>query len=132
MAFPLLNKVAITAGGYLLAALLGWLLLGAREDIGKIREQCNTRIASAVAASERNAREALSEAHGRELAQRDALLQAERSALRAARTEAERAALDASEANAMIVRLREAAEDAGNVEDCLLQPVPGAIVDSVR
>ena len=130
----MLTKLAVTVGGYAVAALLGWLLLETRENLGEVRESCNTRVAEAAAESERAVRETLSEAHQREIAQRDALLRAERSALRAARSQAEVAIADASEANAIILRLKAAAEreNATLSEKCLLQPVPGPILDGMR
>lgn len=121
--------------GWPLLAVMTWLYLGQRDETAKQVELCNAQKLTAIVQAERIARERLSEAHRRELEQRDAIIRAERSALAAARSDAERAHISASEASATIERLKQAAEDSDDAtieQVCLLTPVPVDLVDSLR
>ncbi len=59
----------LTAGGYIAAALLGFLLLQAKQEIGEQIGQCNTDKATAVAEAEALTRQVEREAADRALAQ---------------------------------------------------------------
>ena len=120
--------------GYGVAALLFWLWLGLKEDLARQVELCNQDKLRSVAEAENIAREALQEAHRREIAERDSIIAGQRKALALAATGATEATTKAEQAQATAERLiREAreAENATIVQTCVVTPVPDDLVTSI-
>jgi hypothetical protein len=101
------------------------LYLGARDDLARQTEECNTDKITAIAEAEKVTREALAAAH------RDALAQLARQAEAADRAR-EIAEEVAREAAARPVEVREVIREVYDEDQCLGAPVPGAILDSLR
>ena len=121
--------------GWPIALMFFFFWLGLKEDLAQQVELCNQQKLETVATAERLAREALSEAHQRELDERAALLQDETEARRLADMAREVAEDGAIAAQETIRRLTEEARGAENAtieQVCLLTPVPDDILDDLR
>ena len=131
---PLFLK-AIPWLGYPIALMFFFFWLGLKEDLAQQVELCNQQKLETVAIAERLAREALSEAHSRELAERASLLQDEQEARRLAdmaREMAEDGAIAAQETIRRLQREAETDENATLAQLCLGADIDLAIIDGLR
>ena len=124
------NSIGLTAGGYVAAAVLFWLWLGARDDVAQAVELCNQQKLVAVAEAENLAREASEAAFQRRLADIEAQLALEQEA----RLRASQGRLEAdSRAEAAIARLNAMIRDIEETENapigqiCTTTDVPADI-----
>ena len=115
----------VTAGGYLIAAFLFWLLLETKEDLGAEIAQCNADKMTAIAEAERVTRTALQDAMNREVARLEEILEAERNA----RMIAENRRL---EAEARLPEVRTIIREVANEDACIDTSVPDAVLNSLR
>lgn len=115
----------VTAGGYVAAALLFWLLLEAREDLGAEIAQCNADKIEAVAEAERITREAMQIAMDERVAQLEARLWDESNARRIA----EEARV---EAESRLPEVRTIIREVASEDACIDTTVPDAVLDSLR
>lgn len=127
-------NIGLTAAGWVVAAILGGLLLRTTQQLGEAKEECNTRIAIGVAEAEKVAREAHTAALRLRLQDMDRLVQDEREARVMADMAREEAEDQANTAQATIRDLmREGDEDDAPIElACLNVNVPADALDSVR
>ena len=116
---------AVTAGGYVLAGFLFWLLLEAREDLGEEREQCNSDKLAAVAAAEEALRNATIDSYEERIQQLEKIAADEV----AARAIAEQAAIEAA---ARPAEVREIIREVASENSCIDTAVPDAVLDSLR
>lgn len=121
----LLSRYGLVVAGYGLAALFGWLYVGAKGDLAAEREACNTRIVE----SARRAAEAVSVAKAENYEKQIAELQeiADREA--AARTRAEAVA---EEARKRPERVRTVIREVASENECIDTVVPDAVLDGLR
>jgi CHASE3 domain sensor protein len=120
-----MNWMAITAGGYGAAAVFLWLWIGAQSDIKAEIERCNTEKLAAV----QEATEALRESEIAAYEERIAQLEQKAADLDEARRIASEAA---TEAQNRPERVRTVVREVTSRENCLSQPVPAAVIDSLR
>ena len=121
--------------GWVLLVIMTGLYLGKRDDLAEAVEICNQQKLETVATAERLAREALSEAHQRELDERAALLQDETEARRLAdmaREVAEDGAIAAQKTIRRLQREAETDENATLAQLCLGADIDLAIIDGLR
>lgn len=120
-----LTKITISVGGYVASAIFLGLYVGAKSDIKAEIERCNTEKLAAV----QEATEALRDAQVASYEARIAEL--EQIALDEAR--ARRIAQEAAEAAAgRPERVRTVIREVSSENSCLGQPVPAAVLDSLR
>jgi hypothetical protein len=117
-------RLALTAGGYLLAAGLFWLWLGARDDLAQAIAQCNADKQTAIAEAEAVARASADAAYAQRIAQLEERNRRIMNALEAAREEAELAMARPAETRRIIERVVD-------TDACLSAPVPADIRDSL-
>lgn len=113
----------LTVGGWAGTLLFFAMYLGVRDDLAAEIERCNTDKMSAVAAAERVARDAMAEAMGDALAEREQML---RDAQRAREIAEEAARLAESRVPEVIEVIRE------STDACITAAVPDDIVDRLR
>lgn len=118
-------NIWLTIGGYASAAVLLWLLLETREELGAQIEQCNTEKITAIAEAERLTREVLDAAHAEQIAQLQSRLQAERNA----RVIAEEARV---EAESRIPEVRTIIREVASENSCIDTIIPGAVIERLR
>jgi hypothetical protein len=82
-----------------MAGILGWLLIGAKQDVAREIEACNTRTALSVSDAEKAAREATERAYDERLAKLAAMADTEARARLSLQ-----AALEAAESRPPVVR----------------------------
>lgn len=116
---------AVTAGGYVLAATLFWLLLETREDLGEERAQCNADKLAAVAAAEEALRNAQIESYEQRIADLEQIA-ADETRAREIAVEAARAAESRPE------RVRTVVREVASENSCIDTAVPDAVLDSLR
>lgn len=120
-----LTKITISVGGYVASAIFLGLYVGAKSDIKAEIERCNTEKLAAV----QEATEALRDAQVASYEARIAEL--EQIALDESR--ARRIAQEAAEAAAgRPERVRTVIREVSSENSCLGQPVPAAVLDSLR
>lgn len=127
----MLSRWWVTAAGYGVAVLLGWLLLNAKTDLGVCQEECNTRIATGAAKAESAARLAERLAAKRREQQILSRLQDEREA----RVLSEMATEEARKRyEAAILTISNLMDDTNATPStaCLAVPLPAAAIDSLR
>ena len=113
----------LTVGGWAGTLMFFAMYLGIRDDLAAEVERCNTDKLAAVAAAERVARDAMAEAMGDALAERDRQLEA---AERAREIAQEAARLAESRVPEVIEVIRE------STDACITAAVPDNIVDRLR
>lgn len=121
--------------GWPIALMFFFFWLGLKEDLAQQVELCNQQKLETVATAERLAREALSEAHQRELDERAALLQDETEARRLAdmaREVAEDGAIAAQETIRRLMREAQTDETATIAQVCLGTDIDTAILGGLR
>lgn len=115
----------VTIGGYAAALVLGWLWLGARDDVAAAIESCNTDKMRAISEAERITRETERAASDREILQlRQIISDAEKAreiAIRAAR-----------EAESRPVRVQEVVRRVADRDACIDLSLPDELVRSLR
>jgi hypothetical protein len=119
--------------GYGLAMFLFWISMELKEDLGKAKEECNTRVAEGIVRAEKAARETLRVAHERRLRDIERQVRSEREArllADLARSDAEDAAIAAQETIKRLTREAEGHENPSIA--CLARPVPQQLVNSLR
>ncbi len=127
-------NIGITAVGYVLAGFLFFIGMGLREDLGRVKEECNTSKVKAVAEAEARARAAIKRSLERQLLDLERMVQEEKEARILAEMAREEAETQAGDAQAIIRDLMRA----GNEEDapiglaCLNVDVPSDILNGMR
>lgn len=113
-------------------ALLGWLLLQANQAIGRAEQECNTRIETARADSERAVRERLTVTYEARLDAKDELMQITLKAWEVAHTDRLEAERGVESRDAQIAQLEIEAFDEDEIPDsgqCLSAFVPSRNVE---
>ena len=118
-------NIYVTLGGYVAAAVLFWLLLETKEELGAEISHCNTQKALAVAEAERITREALQTAMDERIAQLEEILASERNARAIAEAAKE-------EAESRLPEVREVIREVASEDACIDTTVPDAVLDSLR
>ncbi len=130
-----MSKLYVTIGGYAVAALMGWLLLGAKQDLGEAIEQCNSQKLEAIAEATRLAGNAQREALERRLAELEGMALDADEARRIAdmaRSEAEDRAIGAQETIRIMTREAQNDETAPIEQRCLTVAIPDVLLDGLR
>ncbi len=128
-------NVGITAVGYVLAGFLFFIGMGLREDLGRAKEECNTRMATAVAEAERVTREATQRALERRMRELDAMVQDAREAVALAnigRADAESEAIAAQTTIDRLIQEAESDEGAPLPKLCLVTEYDSDTLDAIR
>lgn len=115
----------LTIGGWTAAAVTGWLWLGARDDVARQTEACNTDKVAAVAEAERVARAA-----EREAADAEILRLNQRIADEANAREIAQEAARAAESRPPVVR--EVIRRVADANACMDTAIPADVIDAFR
>lgn len=121
----MIEKYAVAGGGYVLAAMMFWLLIDAKQDLAAEIESCNTRAETAAREATEAATEARIAAYERQLDEAEELRQHE---VRARQI----AVKAATEAQNRPERVRTVIREVASENACIDTAVPAAVLDSLR
>ncbi len=121
----MIEKWALTLGGYAIAATMLWLYVDAKSDLKAEIESCNVRVATLAVDAEREAGIARRKALERQIAELEAINAAQTKAIGIA-------AQAATEAARQPERVAIAVEEAKDENACLGELVPDSVIDGLR